>query len=142
VRDRRHRIDRRHLRERLATLGNSLVVRSKVRVHITSTPPGFRCGEYGTVDGQKADDMQRQQHSAHHRPQQRVAIVTDSAADIPEDDLDRLGIHMVPVRVHFGERSYLDKVGITEAEFYAELERNPAHPKTSQPPPCDFRRQF
>jgi uncharacterized protein len=141
-------IDRRRLRERLATLGSSLVIAglaSKARVHIHVNDPAevFRiAGEFGTVDGQKADDMQRQQHSAHHRAQQRVAIVTDSAADIPEDDLERLGIHMVPVRVHFGERSYLDKVGISEAEFYAELQRNPAHPKTSQPPPGDFRRQF
>jgi DegV family protein with EDD domain len=46
------------------------------------------------------------------------------------------------VRVHFGDRSYLDKVGITAEEFYAEIERNPLPPKTSQPPPGDFRRQF
>jgi len=48
----------------------------------------------------------------------------------------------VPVRVHFGDRSYLDKVGITAEEFYAEIARGPHHPKTSQPPPGDFRRQF
>jgi DegV family protein with EDD domain len=69
-------------------------------------------------------------------------VVTDSAADIPEEDMDRLDIHMVPVRVHFGEHSYLDKVGITPEEFFAEIARNPQHPKTSQPPPGDFRRQF
>ena len=85
--------------------------------------------------------MQRQQHAAHLTGT-RVAVVTDSAADIPDDELDRLGIHMVPVRVHFGDRSYLDKVGITAEEFYAEIERNPLPPKTSQPPPGDFRRQF
>jgi len=56
--------------------------------------------------------------------------------------MDRLDIHMLPVRVHFGEHSYLDKVGISPEEFFAELERNPHHPKTSQPPPGDFRRQF
>jgi DegV family protein with EDD domain len=56
--------------------------------------------------------------------------------------MDRLDIHMVPLRVHFGDQGYLDRVGMTPEEFYAELLRNPHHPKTSQPPPGDFRRQF
>jgi len=85
--------------------------------------------------------MQRQQHAAHVVGR-KVAVIVDSGADIPEDEMDRLDIHMVPVRVHFGDRSYLDKVGITPEEFFAELERNPEHPKTSQPPPGDFRRHF
>ena len=141
------RVDRRHLREQLSMLGSSLVVaglHNKVRVHIHVNDPAevFRvAARFGAVSGEKADDMQRQQHSAHAGTRQ-VAVVTDSAADIPFDELDRLDIHMVPVRVHFGDRSYLDKVGITAEEFYAEIERNPLPPKTSQPPPGDFRRQF
>jgi len=141
------RVDRRHLREQLAALGSSLVVaglHDKVRVHIHVNDPAevFRvAARFGTVSGEKADDMQRQQHSAHLTGR-RVAVVTDSAADLPFDELDRLDIHMVPVRVHFGDRSYLDKVGITAEEFYAEIARNPHHPTTSQPPPGDFRRQF
>ena len=140
-------VDRRHLREQMSALGSSLVVaglQSKVRVHIHVNDPSevFRvAARFGTVSGEKADDMRRQQHSAHLAGR-RVAIVTDSAADIPEDEMDRLDIHMLPVRVHFGEHSYLDKVGISPEEFFTQLERNPHHPKTSQPPPGDFRRQF
>jgi len=141
------RVDRRHLREQLSAVGSSLVVaglQKKVRVHIHVNDPAevFRiAARFGEVSAEKADDMQRQQHSAHSTGR-KVTIVTDSAADIPEDEMDRLGINLVPVRVHFGDRSYLDKVGITPEEFFAELVRNPAHPKTSQPPPGDFRRQF
>jgi DegV family protein with EDD domain len=141
------RVDRRHLREQLSTIGSSLVVaglQHKVRVHIHVSDPAevFRiAARFGAVSGEKADDMQRQQHSAHLTVR-RVAVVTDSAADIPFDEMDRLDIHMVPIRVHFGDRSYLDKVGITAEEFFAEIERNPRHPTTSQPPPGDFRRQF
>jgi uncharacterized protein len=141
------RVDRRHLREQLSMLGSSLVVaglHNKVRVHIHVNDPAevFRvAARFGTVSAEKADDMQRQQHSAHAAGR-RVAVVTDSAADIPEDELDRLDISMVPVRVHFGDRSYLDKVGITAEEFFTEIARNPNHPKTSQPPPGDFRRHF
>ncbi len=141
------RVDRRHLREHLSTLGGSLVVaglQHKVRVHIHVNDPAevFRvAATFGAVSGEKADDMQRQQHSAHAAGQ-RVAIVVDSAADLPEDAMDRLGIHMVPVRVHFGEQSYLDKVGIGPEEFYTRIARGEGPPKTSQPPPGDFRRQF
>lgn len=141
------RVDLRHLRERLSSMGGSLVVaglQHKARVHIHVNDPAevFRvAAEFGAVSGQKADDMQRQQHSAHSLDR-RVAIATDSAADIPEDDLDRLDIHMVPVRVHFGERSFLDKVGISSQEFFDEIARGGPPPKTSQPPPGDFRRQF
>ena len=141
------RVDRRHLREQLSAVGSSLVVaglQHKVRVHIHANDPAevFRiAGRFGTVSAEKADDMRRQQHTAH-AARHKVTVVVDSAADIPEDEMDRLGINMVPVRVHFGERSYLDKVGITPEEFFAELVNNPEHPKTSQPPPGDFRRQF
>ncbi|HSN69979.1 MAG TPA: DegV family protein, partial [Steroidobacteraceae bacterium] len=140
-------IDRRRLRERLAAIGSSLVVagsqtKAKVHVHVNEPAEVFRiAGEYGVLTGEKADDMQRQQHSAHITGR-RVAIVTDSAADIPESELERLDIHMVPVRVHFGEQSYLDKVGIAPEEFFERLATSPVHPKTSQPPPGDFRRHF
>jgi DegV family protein with EDD domain len=140
-------VDRRHLREQLSTIGSSLVVaglHDKVRVHVHVNDPAevFRiAAQFGTVSAEKADDMQRQQHSAHASGR-KVAVVTDSAADIPDEEMDRLGINMVPVRLHFGAHSYLDKVGITPEEFYAQLQHNPEHPKTSQPPPGDFRRQF
>ena len=62
-------------------------------------------------------------------------MITDSAADISDDDMERLDIHMVPVRIQFGDRGYLDKVSITAEEFFEELARNPLHPTTSQPSP-------
>jgi DegV family protein with EDD domain len=141
-------VERRRLRERLAAIGSSLVVagtRRKVRVHVHASNPSdvFRiAAEFGVVSGEKADDIQRQQQAALHAARRRVAVVTDSAADIPEEELERLDIHVVPVRVHFGERSYLDKVSLAPEEFYRLLATSPVHPKTSQPPPGDFRRVF
>ena len=140
-------IDRRKLREHLSALGSSLVLagttrKSRIHIHVNDPAEVFRvAGLFGKVAGQKADDMQRQQQAAHDRLR-RVAIVTDSVADIPEDLLDELGIHVVPLRIQFGEHSYLDKVGLSPEEFLAELVLNPKHPKTSQPPAGDFRRQF
>ncbi len=141
-------IDRRKLREEASALGSSLVVagtQRKVRLHLHLNEPTrlFElAARYGTVAGEKADDMQRQQEMAHHAARRHVAVVTDSAADLPESVLEELDIHVVPVRVHFGTHSYLDKVGMSSEEFFRELARNPQHPKTSQPPPGDFRRAF
>ena len=141
-------LDHRRLREQASGLGSSLVVagtRNKVRLHIhTNDPPRVfaLAAGFGAVAGQKADDMQRQQEMAHHAARRRVAVVTDSAADLPESVLEALDMHVVPVRVHFGTRSYLDKVGLSSEDFFRLLAASPVHPKTSQPPPGDFRRAF
>jgi hypothetical protein len=141
-------IDRRKLREEASALGSSLVVAGtaqKVRLHIhTNEPPRLftLAARHGAVGNEKADDMQRQQEMAHHAVRRKVAVVTDSAADLPDSVLEALDIHVVPVRVHFGTRSFLDKVGLSSEEFFRELAVNPLHPKTSQPPPGDFRRAF
>ena len=141
-------IDLRQLRETLAASGASLVVsgskrKAKIHIHVDDPETVFRIAEnFGELSGQKADDMRMQQSAAHHRRAQRVAVVVDSGADIPEDLAERYGIHVVPVRIHFATHSYLDKVSMTPGEFYRELVTNPTHPKTSQPPPGDFRRMF
>lgn len=141
-------IDRRRLREELAKVGDSLVLagtrrKTKIHIHVNDPAEVFDVGRrYGAVSAEKADDLHRQQHTSHHDQRRRFAVITDSAADIADDDMERLDIHMVPCRIQFGERGYLDKIGITADEFFAELATNPAHPTTSQPAPGDFRRQF
>src|SRR6056297_3014624 len=134
------------LRERLDAMdASSLVVAGggrRARVHIHTNKPGdvFRvCAEFGEIRQQKADDMSRQ----HGLINQRGAIVvTDSAADLPAAEIDRLGIHTVPLRLFFGDTEYLDKLSMQPSAFYAKIADSDQHPQTSQPPPRDFRRQF
>jgi len=140
-------INRRKLREALADLGDSLVLagtkrKAKVHIHVDEPERVFDVARrFGHVSAEKADDMRRQQSSSHDAGR-RFAVITDSAADIPDEDMERLDIHMVPCRIQFGERGYLDKVSITASEFFEELRSNPNHPTTSQPAPGDFRRQY
>jgi DegV family protein with EDD domain len=140
-------IDRRKLRESLAEVGDSLVLagtKRKARIHIHVNEPEMVfdiARRHGTLALEKADDMRRQQHSTHNS-RTSFAVITDSAADISDDAMERLDIHMVPARIQFGDRGYLDKVSISANEFFHELASNPAHPTTSQPAPGDFRRQF
>ena len=140
-------IDRRKLREALAKLGDSLVLagtkrKAKIHIHVDDPDAVFDLArEFGDLSAEKADDMHRQQHSMQATAR-GFAVITDSAADIPDDAMERLDIHMVPCRIQFGKHGYLDKVSITVDEFYAELAANSEHPTTSQPAPGDFRRQF
>ena len=140
-------INRRKLREAVAELGDSLVLagskrKAKIHIHVDDPELVFDTARrFGEVSAEKADDMHRQQHATHN-DRRRFAVIVDSGADIGDADMERLDIHMVPCRIQFGDRGYLDKVSITTDEFYTELESNPHHPTTSQPAPGDFRRQF
>jgi DegV family protein with EDD domain len=141
------RVDRDSLRAELARIGSSVVVvggasKARLHVHVNDPAEAFAIARrHGKVTAEKADDMLRQERSllADGR---RVAIVADSGADLPPEVWDEYGIQMVPLRVNFGSESHLDKVGMNAAGFWAELARSPVHPKTSQPPPGDFRRAF
>jgi len=140
-------IDRRKLREALDELGDSLVLagtkrKAKIHIHVDEPDKVFGVGSsFGLLSAEKADDMHRQ-HVSSHNEVRRFAVITDSAADIADDDMERLDIHMVPCRIQFGDRGYLDKVSISTEEFFAEFATNPHYPTTSQPAPGDFRRQY
>ena len=140
-------VDRNLIKTQLAELGDSIVVagsKSKVKIHIhTDTPKTIVniCQKFGVVTDEKADDMLRQQHDAHgiHHD---VAIIVDSGCDLPEEILKKYNIHMVPVRLNFGQDHYVDKITISSEEFWKELKLNPTHPQTSQPTPGDFLRKY
>lgn len=72
----------------------------------------------------------------------KVALVTDSTADIPLETRQRLGISMVPLKVNFGKDSYLDNIELQPEEFYRKLTAAPSLPTTSQPSPADFYEVF
>ncbi len=140
-------VDRIALREALIGLGGaSLAIagsKRKARVHMHVDNPAalfLVCEQFGAVSSRKADDMHQQ--TASRITRDRVAVMTDSAADLPEEEEERLGIHIVPLRIDLGGRQHLDGVSLTPEEFYAALRTEEEGAKTSQPPPGDFRRQF
>jgi DegV family protein with EDD domain len=65
-------------------------------------------------------------------------VVTDSTADIAPDLVAELGIHVVPLKVIFGEDEFVDGVTIQAPEFYKKLESSDVFPTTSQPSPGEF----
>lgn len=72
----------------------------------------------------------------------RVGIVCDSTCDLGPERLSDVDIVMVPLRVTFGDETFLDWLDVTPARFYELLSSAPALPKTSQPSPADFARVY
>ena len=71
-----------------------------------------------------------------------VRIVTDSAADLPTDEVARLGVEVVPLSIRFGTDEFTDGVDLSVAEFYEKLASSDALPETSAPSPGAFEAAF
>ena len=67
-----------------------------------------------------------------------VRVVTDSTCDLPEDVRRAAGVVTVPLRLHFQDQVFRDRVDITDAEFVTRLQTGKVPPTTSQPPPGEF----
>ncbi|PWI57285.1 DegV family protein [Sulfoacidibacillus thermotolerans] len=72
----------------------------------------------------------------------RIAIVTDSTADLSPQEVAEYGITVVPLQIIFGEHAYRDGIDLTAAEFYAKLVNHKVLPTTSQPAVGDFVEAF
>jgi DegV family protein with EDD domain len=61
----------------------------------------------------------------------KIAIVTDSTADIPVEIVKRNNIHVVPNRVIIDGKDYADGIDITRQEFYERLPLMESPPTTA-----------
>ena len=139
------RLDRKLIAGAVGALGGSLVVAgggSRLRVHLHTNEPQrlfATLAGFGTLQRTKIDDMVLQQLGARGA---RLALVTDSACDLPEAKAHAIGLVRVPLSIRFGDETFLDGVDITPPEFYRRLAAAPEPPKTSQPAVGDFRSTF
>ncbi|MBI5933728.1 MAG: DegV family protein [Chloroflexi bacterium] len=67
-----------------------------------------------------------------------LRIVTDGAADIPAGWEKEFDIKIIPINIHFGEKTFIQYVDMDFDAFYKEIASNKNHPKTSQPSPHQF----
>ena len=140
-------LDRVAIRAALMPLGGSCLViagdarRLRVHMHIDAPSALFETlAAFGTISAPKADDMHAQRRMA--RTGRRIAVITDSAADLPPARLAGAGITWVPVRVSVDGVDHLDKSGLGGPELYRRMREQGVVARTSQPPAGDFRRQF
>lgn len=71
----------------------------------------------------------------------KIALVTDSTADLTTELQKELNVHVIPLKVRFGEEEFYD-TELTAEEFYRRLATAAHLPQTSQPSPEDFLRLY
>jgi len=141
-------IDHNVLRSKLGEFGDSLIIaggstKAKIHIHTNSPRDVFHLAEeFGEIVDEKADDMRTQFKSAH-TAHGEIALVVDSSCDLPKEVTEEFDIQIVPLRVLFGEKSYVDKLSLTPEDFYLLMRENEEiNPTTSQPTPGDFLNKF
>ncbi len=67
-----------------------------------------------------------------------LAIITDSTCDLPESELQHLGVERVPLYVNFKGEVYKDWLEIGPKEIAEGVKGGADMPTTSQPSPQDF----
>jgi DegV family protein with EDD domain len=68
----------------------------------------------------------------------KIAVVTDSTANLPSVVIEKYGITVVPINLHWGNETYKDGVDITVEEVYRRLRETKQIPKTAAPSVGDF----
>jgi DegV family protein with EDD domain len=147
--------DQKEVRGNLRTCGDSMIViRSDdvLKVHIHTDEPeevfSYLKG-LGELVTHKAEDMKAQydaveRASGSHLALARrpVGVLTDSAADLPEEIIRAHGIQVVPMMLVDGDNVYRDGVDLTAERFHKMLAAQEQLPTTSQPPPASFLEGF
>ena len=140
-------IDKHKVRNYIQHCGDSIVVAGspqKLRVHIHTDFPAevfSQLQQFGHITYQKVDDMVMQNEIQLNRKHE-VAIITDSACDLPKSILDEHQIHVVPLTVHFGETYFLDRLTINPPQFYAMQEKTDENPSSAQPASKEFQNKY
>ena len=71
-----------------------------------------------------------------------VRIVTDSACDLSDRDLEEWGIGLVPLSIRFGDEEFVDRTELATSDFYRRLAASEHLPETSAPSPGAFAAMF
>ncbi|RAZ79034.1 DegV family protein [Planococcus halotolerans] len=72
----------------------------------------------------------------------RIHIVTDSTSDLRPEVLKEYGVHMVPLSIQIGDKTYLDRVDLEPESFLGLMEKSDELPKSSQPAPGVFKELY
>jgi DegV family protein with EDD domain len=131
--------------------GDSLIVirsGSMLKIHVhTDDPSGVFAylRGLGKLVTHKAEDMHAQHEAVERAADQHirlarrpVVVVTDSAADLPEEIIRAHGIQVTPLLLVDADRTYRDGIDITAEEFHRRMADAATLPTTSQAAPQDF----
>jgi DegV family protein with EDD domain len=70
----------------------------------------------------------------------KIALLTDSTCDLPEEMLKELMIDFFPLKIIYSDREYRDRVDISPGEIYKNFDKE--IPGTSMPGPGEIKEKF
>lgn len=126
------------IRTLLEPFGDSLVINSTqgiTSIHLHTNEPHTvmkRLVERGNVSSHKVDDMVLQARRIHQK-QSKIAIITDSIADLPQSIVEAHQAFVIPLNIIVDSTVYMDKVTMTSKDFYHHLDDYSLNPSSSQP---------
>ncbi len=143
--------DQKTVQGALRAVGDSLIVivaADVLKVHVHTDEPERVFDwlrTHGSLVTHKAEDM-RVQHETLERAsrdhvslaRRPVTVVTDTAADLPDEVVRAHGIHLIPMTLVTEDAVYRDRIDISAEEFAARMVRDEELPTTSQPAPAAF----
>lgn len=71
-----------------------------------------------------------------------VQIIVDSGCDLTAEQIQALQVTVLPLKVLFGTKEYLDGVNLTPREMYEKLIESDEMPSTSQITPFEYEQAF
>lgn len=129
------------IKDTMRPFGDSMVVTSQggqTKLHIHTNEPEeviAKAGEFGHLVSQKAEDM-AMQAEMQAAQMQKIGILTDSAADIPEDFKLAHHIGTLNVGVLIGDEVFLDKQTINLKQVFQAMDVPGVYPTSSQAEPA------
>ena len=66
-------------------------------------------------------------------------IVMDGSGDMPPDWIQAYNIHVIPIYLHIGDRTFLQGVDLSDDDFYRIVDEMHQIPKTAIPSPDQFK---
>lgn len=131
-------IDPLQVKKQMTPWGDSLVLAggaSKLRVHLHTNDPENMFAtltQFGQMSQIKADDMALQA-SIVKEPLGKIAIVTDSIADLPEGFSLNHQVSVIPLNLEIDGIDYLDRISMSTHRFYEINHGLKKQPKSSLP---------
>ena len=130
---------KKELREIVNSLGDSGIIAfndGQGKVHVHTNEPSvlaekiYKLG-YRIIEN-KVDDMafQVKERAENDR---KIALVTDSVADLSKEIVDAYNIHMIPLTITANGSDFLDRVTINSSMLFDMVKENDTLPKTSMP---------
>ena len=99
-------------------------------------------GDYDSSIPAPAPDERCPSRSGKDPPLPRIAIVTDSTADLDHEALAVHQISVAPLGIRIGNDVFLDQIDIDSASFLERLSMSAPHPTTFSPTPASFETLF